>query len=217
MIKKTLAFTVAEILVAMSIVGVVAAMTIPTLHYNKTKKEYSVKLKNFYSRMQNAIEDSQIDNGSFKDIKQPANNAASAWNWYLRYVDPYMGHQYLANPGSKGFYGVVYFKDGSTLQIANNGSCQDVVYDVNGEKSPNRPGYDKYRFLYCFTDASRAGFFGDKNIIFGTYGGGLVAASTTRQTMINSCGQSGSNSAWSCSRLLQVDNWEFKQDYPYKF
>ena len=32
MIKKTLAFTVAEILVAMSIVGVVAAMTIPTLH-----------------------------------------------------------------------------------------------------------------------------------------------------------------------------------------
>ena len=73
MIKKTLAFTVAEILLAMSIVGVVAAMTIPTLHYNKTKKEYSVKLKNFYSRMQNAVEDMQIDQGSFKDMKKPTN------------------------------------------------------------------------------------------------------------------------------------------------
>ena len=38
MIKKALAFTLAEVLITMSIVGVVAALTIPTLHYQKTKK-----------------------------------------------------------------------------------------------------------------------------------------------------------------------------------
>ena len=43
MIKKALAFTLAEVLLTMTIIGIVAAMTIPTLHYQrviyyKTKK-----------------------------------------------------------------------------------------------------------------------------------------------------------------------------------
>ncbi len=207
MIKKTLAFTVAEILVAMSIVGVVAAMTIPTLHYNKTKKEYSVKLKNFYSRMQNAIEDMQVDKGSFKDMMKPTN--ATMKTWYMDNIDPYMGHQFVN--GNK-----IYYKDGSSLQLLGIGGCLDVWYDVNGDKSPNRVGYDKYRFLYCFDDSNRISWFGDKETFFGTYGAGLVDAKTTRQQMIDKCKSSGMGAEY-CNRLLQVDNWEYKQDYPYKF
>lgn len=207
MIKKTLAFTVAEILVAMSIVGVVAAMTIPTLHYNKTKKEYSVKLKNFYSRMQNAIEDMQVDKGSFKDMKKPTSATMKAW--YMDNIDPYMGHQYVRD-------NTIYFKDGSSLFLIGAGGCLDVRYDVNGDKSPNRWGYDQYRFLYCFKPDSRSSWFGDTETFFGTYGQGLVDAKTTRQQMIDACKTSGVGS-WKCNRLLQVDNWEYKQDYPYKF
>lgn len=206
MIKKTLAFTVAEILVAMSIVGVVAAMTIPTLYYNKTKKEYSVKLKNFYSRMQNAIEDMQVDKGSFKDMKKPDNTDQSRTAWYLNNIDPYMGHQYVKDRK-------IYYKDGSSLDLLWTGGCLDVNYDVNGDKSPNRDGYDIYRFLYCFDDGNRNSWFGDKETFFGSYGAGFVATSTTRAQMINQC----KASAAYCSRLLQVDNWEYKQDYPYKF
>ena len=44
--RKILAFTLAEVLLTMTIVGVVAAMTIPTLHYSRVKKEYTAKLKN---------------------------------------------------------------------------------------------------------------------------------------------------------------------------
>ena len=33
--------------------------------HNLTKKEYSAKLKNFYSRVNNAILDMEIDKGSF--------------------------------------------------------------------------------------------------------------------------------------------------------
>ena len=207
MIKKTLAFTVAEILVAMSIVGVVAAMTIPTLYYNKMKKEYSVKLKNFYSRMQNAIEDMQVDKGSFKDMKKPTN--ATMKTWYMDNIDPYMGHQYVN--GNK-----IYYKDGSSLQLLGIGGCLDVWYDVNGDKSPNRSGYDRYRFLYCFVDSERSLWFGNKETFFGTYGGGFVSTGTTRQQMIDKCKSPGSGAEY-CSRLLQVDNWEYKQDYPYKF
>ena len=68
MIKKALAFTLAEVLITMSIVGVVAALTIPTLHYQKTKKEYSTKLKNFFSKMDNAVLEMQVEKGSFRDM-----------------------------------------------------------------------------------------------------------------------------------------------------
>ncbi len=204
MIKKTLAFTVAEILLAMSIVGVVAAMTIPTLHYNKTKKEYSVKLKNFYSRMQNAVEDMQIDQGSFKDMKKPTNGTMK--NWYMNNIDPYMGHQY-----ERG--NTVYFKDGSSLELLGIGGCLDVKYDINGSKSPNRWGYDIHRFLYCFDKAEREAWFGNTETFFGPYGAGLISKDTTRQAMIDKCKSTPDY----CSRLLQVDNWEFKQDYPFKF
>ena len=73
MIKKSLAFTLAEVLLTMTIIGVVAAMTIPTLHYQRVKKEYTTKLKNFYSRMDNAILDMETDYGSFRDLRKPDN------------------------------------------------------------------------------------------------------------------------------------------------
>lgn len=219
MIKKSLAFTLAEVLLTMTIIGVVAAMTIPTLHYQRVKKEYTVKLKNFYSKMQNAVLDMENDYGSFQDLKKPT--AGKGYDWYMKYVDPYVGHQYVKNSS-------VYFKDGSRLSEFSTGGCIDVVYDVNGDKTPNRAGYDRFRFLFCFdtgkigadglcdmnnSTSGRCHWFGNKGDFFGVYGAGIVAPNTSRQAMINKC----RNEPWYCSRLLQNDQWEFKQDYPFKF
>ncbi len=56
------AFTLAEILVTIGIIGVVAALTMPSLIQNYKKKEYSTRLKRFYSTMSQAIKLSEIDN-----------------------------------------------------------------------------------------------------------------------------------------------------------
>jgi len=94
--KKIFAFTLAEVLLTMTIVGVIAAMTIPTLHYQRVKKEYSAKLKNFYSRMDNAILDMQADKGSFTDMIKPEDmDTEKGFQWYIDNVDPYMGHQFV--------------------------------------------------------------------------------------------------------------------------
>lgn len=204
MIKKSLAFTLAEVLLTMTIIGVVAAMTIPTLHYQRVKKEYTTKLKNFYSRMDNAILDMETDYGSFRDLRKPDNG--KGYDWYMKYIDPYVGHQYVKD-GDKVFY-----SDGSLLTFYS-GDCLDVVYDVNGLKGPNRAGYDRFRFLFCFTNDNRNYWFGNENIFFGSYGSGSVAAGASRDGMISKCQE---NAAW-CTRLLQNDQWEFKGDYPYKF
>lgn len=205
MIKKSLAFTLAEVLLTMTIIGVVAAMTIPTLHYQRVKKEYTTKLKNFYSRMDNAILDMETDYGSFRDLRKPDNG--KGYDWYMKYIDPYVGHQYVKD-GNKVFY-----SDGSLLTTFYSGGCLDVDYDVNGLKGPNREGYDMFRFLFCFTTDNRKYWFGNDDIFFGSYGSGSVAAGASRDGMISKCQE---NAMW-CTRLLQNDQWEFKGDYPYKF
>ena len=206
--KKISAFTLAEVILTMTIVGVVAAMTIPTLHYQKNKKEYGAKLKNFYSRMENAIVDMEMDKGSFRDMLKP--ESGEGFKWYTDNIDPYMGHQYVDTSKKK-----IYFKDGSDLELFHSGGCLDVNYDVNGDRAPNRMGFDRYRFLYCFDDTHRTGWFGNKDIFFGAYGSGLNAVGTTRAQMIEKC-KAADTASW-CTKLLQNDQWEFKHDYPHKF
>lgn len=48
-IKGLLAFTLAEVLITLGIIGVVAAMTLPTLINNYRKQETIAKLKKVYS------------------------------------------------------------------------------------------------------------------------------------------------------------------------
>ena len=48
------AFTLAEVLITLGIIGVVAAMTLPSLIQKFREKEYTTKLKKFYAVMENA-------------------------------------------------------------------------------------------------------------------------------------------------------------------
>lgn len=205
-------FTLAEVLLTMTIVGIVAAMTIPTLHYQRVKKEYSAKLKNFYSRIDNAILDMEMDKGSFRDMKLPSSHA-ECYKWYMTNIDPYLGHEFVEYNATSPQNSKVYFKDGSAIVTFWKGGCMDIIYDTNGDKAPNQEGYDRYRYLFCFADGGRTDHFGNKDIFWGTYGSGLTGSSVTRKQMIDKC---KTERPW-CTRLLQNDQWEFKSDYPHKF
>ena len=52
---KNNAFTLAEVLITLGIIGVVAAMTLPTLIQNNKNKEVEARLKKVYSVMNQAI------------------------------------------------------------------------------------------------------------------------------------------------------------------
>ena len=60
---KKLAFTLAEVLITLGIIGVVAAMTIPMLYKNFRAIIYNAKCKKFQSVMSNAIRRSVDENG----------------------------------------------------------------------------------------------------------------------------------------------------------
>lgn len=53
--EKKAAFTLAEVLITLGIIGIVAAMTIPTLITRYQKREVATKLKATYSTIANAL------------------------------------------------------------------------------------------------------------------------------------------------------------------
>lgn len=71
-IKSILAFTLAEVLIVIGIIGIVAEMTIPTLQKEFQKQITITNLKKQYSSLSQAVKLSESDNG-------PNEN----WNWGL--------------------------------------------------------------------------------------------------------------------------------------
>ena len=64
--KKKAAFTLAEVLITLGIIGIVAAMTLPALMANGRKQETVARLKKFNSMMLQAILLSENDNGPYE-------------------------------------------------------------------------------------------------------------------------------------------------------
>ncbi len=60
-------FTLAEVLITLGIIGIVAALTMPSLIQNSKRQETSARLKKFYSTMSQALIMAELDNGPIKD------------------------------------------------------------------------------------------------------------------------------------------------------
>ena len=68
--RKALAFTLAETLIVMGIIGVVAALTIPNLNSSTADKEKVAKVKKIYSNLNDALGRAQVVYGPVEEWKQ---------------------------------------------------------------------------------------------------------------------------------------------------
>lgn len=76
--KKRFGFTLAEVLITLGIIGVVAAMTIPTLIQNTNSTKFSAQFKKTLATLNNAAEMAQAQyDASFSTISQACNNPAN--------------------------------------------------------------------------------------------------------------------------------------------
>lgn len=126
MFKK--GFTLAEVLVTLGIIGVVAAMTIPALIRSYNKQLVETRLKKFYSVFNQAILQSVHDNGPFEGweywIEQTDENGNAIPNQpkirnaFDRYLRPYMN--------------IVNTREGKCrTQVSDDGKCT-YYYMVDG-------------------------------------------------------------------------------------
>ena len=60
---KKFGFTLAEVLITLAVIGVVAAMTIPTMVANYQKQQYVTQLKKAYTELSQALQQMMVDEG----------------------------------------------------------------------------------------------------------------------------------------------------------
>ena len=73
-------FTLAEILITLTIIGIVAALTIPTLINNINEAQYTAACKNAYTTLSNAISIIQSNNGGIIHVGTANSNADTLKN-----------------------------------------------------------------------------------------------------------------------------------------
>lgn len=204
--SKEKAFTLAEVLITLGIIGIVAALTLPALIQNYRKQEVTTRLKKYNSMMSQAFLLSEVENGKVSgwDASDPK-----------KFFDNYLS-QYIKNIGSEEvpefdnhqtWYKVI-FADGSVsynYAPINGAECVDFMFDVNGEKNPNKGGIDRFRFIYC-TDSSRN--YGKPDSWSSFY----RRNETNIETRLQRC----KNNGYECSGYLEMNNWEIDRNYPYK-
>ena len=89
-LKKHCAFTLAEVLITLGIIGVVAAMTMPALITNHQKKQTVVQLKKAYTVLSQALQRSILDNGEVESWDWQSIPNADADLFGQKYILPYL-------------------------------------------------------------------------------------------------------------------------------
>lgn len=215
--KNKTGFTLSEVLITLGIIGIVAALTLPALTANYKKKEYTVRLKRFYSTMQQAIQMSGYNNESAIYWQYPNNNIDEMENFWQTYFAPYFKSVIKTErkPSSSGRNTfVVYFQDGSSVDF-NRGGVIDFHFDVNADKKPNAMGKDQFTFLLHISSGrfTPYGWQGDIDNINEASKPDIPF--TTNMNDRDNVKRLCKRDVTFCSQLLWLDGWEFKEDYPY--
>ena len=218
--KKKNAFTLAEVLITLGVIGIVAAMTLPALIQKQQKKEISVSLKKFYSAMSQAILMSQTVNGDIENWSRSDNlkdddpdmqstkNYEEMKRYWDKYYAPFIKTVRTEKSTEDGEGRLkVYLSYGSSMSIWNGG-CMSFLYDANGDKKPNERGCDIFYFHVCEEIKERNLYLGNRKY-FGP--AGMIDA-VNRDKALQLCKADTLNCG---SLLILYDNFEFKKDYPW--
>lgn len=215
-LSKKSAFTLAEVLITLGIIGVVAALTIPTLVVKHRKQVVVEKLKKTSSSLLQASNLSKVDYGDSKRESFEPLNADSALEMFNKYYVPYM--KFLkVEKGEKGVFG--YLPDGTVLYFFK-------TYENN---ELNNPWNNTY-FAVCMDEKacedieSKVKLGYNSNIangknIFGLYHSGKIPTFIfkfySHDQRVQMC--KNNTNIESCSGLIFEAGWKIPDDYPIKF
>lgn len=205
------AFTLAEVLITLGIIGVVAAMTIPALIAKQQKHQTVTRLKEAYTTLFQAIKLSEIDNGSIENWDfGVTNDGAATLNWFNTYLAPYMKITDTGIYSVNTAHALVYLANGSILRFWNNGSNRiHAVIHINGLYK-TQDGKDTFTYFIGGTPVTT----NIKEIR--PYDSSLTEP-PTRDVWLNhvSYGCKSTANKGFCAGLIMNDGWQILDDYPY--
>lgn len=229
--KNNKAFTLAEVLITLGIIGVVAAMTLPVLVANYQKIQAVAQLKRTYNVLSNAIRMSMSENGDVQDWVITSSDINGSSEFANTYLLPYLKvvkncgastsgdcSYSLKNPNGTDAssrlanYSRFILNDGTIVFIFSKVNTATHVFpriiyvnvDINGLKMPNKMGRDYFEFALAL----------DTNDDMYKPLGRLNASGQSQpmDTVKSHCTKAD---ATYCSALIIKEGWSIPKDYPY--
>jgi len=168
--KKKAAFTLAEVLITLGIIGVVAAMTIPGLMSAYKAHQLHAQFLKTYSTIQQAFKQMDADDVSLDPKDYGSNDGIGFYSVFAKYVKPakvcfrdnlvkpcydYTSNSYKSLSGTALEYyffddGQIALLDGTLIMFESPFSGLTWVFaDINGfGNKPDKLGYDLFVFEF---------------------------------------------------------------------
>ena len=225
------AFTLAEVLITLVIIGVIAAITVPTLITKYQKEQTVTRLKKAYSALAQTTARAITEHGSIETwILGTEENADAAKEFLSIYILPYLNSNGTIKTYSEknwdmylfsgklwtsriNEYARFYLNDGTAImsRIVSSSDTSKrilILVDINGDKKPNKNGRDIFMFNYYILDS-------DTNLNGKFLPNGFQY---DREYILsnNSTGCCNKNKYGNfCSALIMKDGWRIADDYPW--
>lgn len=127
--QNNIAFTLAEVLITLGIIGIVAALTLPTVMSNYRKSVVETRLAKFYTIANQAVKLSEVENGPMKYWETPNDivtddgpdvngsttivTSLNVLEWYNKYLAKYLKTVKVQEMNDYEGKLALYFADGS--------------------------------------------------------------------------------------------------------
>jgi type II secretory pathway pseudopilin PulG len=196
MSRSYTAFTLAEVLITLGIIGVVAALTIPTLMNNTNEQELITAWKKNFSMLSQAVTQIVYENTTLSICPYDGTDSARTCmrDEFLKHLTAIKvcdatngaecfhvnndGTKFLNNTLNTNYWGPTtsaILKDGTLLRFSvGNSNCSDLTtdcgeiwVDVNGFKKPNVVGKDIFGVGLIKNTVKPFGTAGDGYIVAG--------------------------------------------------
>ena len=236
------AFTLAEVLITLGIIGVVAAMTLPSLVMHYQKQQTIAQLKKVYTVLSQAIEHSKADNGdvstwglesipgqSFDGNNKEKVLDAFASTYILPYLKKIKEREYtnFRNLGYDGIYDVdgslnaFHFTRASYMMVLNDGTILTLDMDSTSNVGTEDDPVFLMRgimFLVDLNGKRRPNRLGRDVFVFflnsttGKFSFYRYGDNEKRDTVHERCTTVRGDY---CGLLIMMDGWQIKDDYPW--
>ncbi|MBP3924529.1 type II secretion system protein [bacterium] len=220
---KKVAFTLAEVLITLGIIGIVAAMTLPAL-ITKYQKQVTVnRLKHAYSVLSQAVKLSEVYNGPIDNWDFPEErNTDAAEVWLKKNICPYMKYSDIINPSTLVANNQsvdIKLTNGTVLSFWFNTAERFHVFIFLNPNKPTQSGKNYFAFY-----AGKSQGYGPNNVLgsnmivrpydFSNDAGVDNTRAFWKDDVNRGCNRNNDNKGL-CAGLIMYDGWEIKDDYPW--
>lgn len=231
---KYKAFTMAEALITLGIIGIVVAMTFPILVMNYKKNVVENRLKKVYSTLSQALNRSQAEHGDIEQWEWEQVHGTSGTNetqymevFASKYFIPYFAK--LRNDEYKTFKDFGYENAfGMETVYQTSKFCFITLYDgtilvfdfdfVEPDENNKNPTLDGLMIYADTNGLNNPNLLGSDIFPFriSTKTGKFMPDENySRNELIEKC-KTYEDRGYSCTKLIMYDGWEVKEDYPVK-